>query len=501
MSEPRLIEVNADEIRGPADRMPLLCVGAGRANEGLRADWQEQLASVRKECGFRYIRMHALFHDDMGVYGTDREGRPRFNWQYIDRLYDFLLSIGMKPFVELSFTPAAMASGPETIFWWKGNVSVPKDLSLWGTLVRKFTEHVTERYGRDEVRSWYFECWNEPDLDGFFRGTQSDYFKLYEETARAVKSVEPDYRIGGPATSGCKWIPEFIGFCAQNSVPVDFISTHTYAVTHGALDEWGDSGTVFSPDPQSIAREVIATRRQIRESALPHLELHFTEWSSSYTPSDPFHDSYHSAAFILDRLKAIGSEADSMSYWVFTDIFEEAGPRFTPFHGGFGLLNMQGIPKAAFQAYRYLNRLGPRELSTSDACSRACRNDEGGLQVLLWDFTYTHPGTHIHNQSFYNKDLPAKEKGNVRVKISGMAPGRYALDIHRTGYRANDTYTAYLDLKSPDQLTRQQESKVRSAFTGQPSARRTVTVENGKDAVLELPLRENDVFLLEFRID
>jgi xylan 1,4-beta-xylosidase len=223
----RRVSVDLRQTDGPLDTMFKFCVGAGRANEGLRADWQRQLAYAHRECGFQYIRMHGLFCDDMGVYRQDRNGNPEYNRQYIDELYDFLHSIGMRPFVELSFMPSALASGSKTIFWWRGNVTPPRDMTKWANFIRAFVQHVQERYGDTEVRTWYFEVWNEPNLSGFFSGTQQQYFDLYAATAHAIKSVSADYKVGGPATAGCGWVPEFIHFCDTNRAPVDFITTHT----------------------------------------------------------------------------------------------------------------------------------------------------------------------------------------------------------------------------------------------------------------------------------
>jgi xylan 1,4-beta-xylosidase len=495
-AQERTISADLGRVQGPRSTMPQVCVGAGRANEGLRADWQRQLTSIRKECGFTYLRMHGLLSDDMGVYREDQHGRPEYNWQYIDELYDFLQSIHMKPFVELGFCPSALASGTQTIFWWKGNVTKPKDPKKWGNLIRALVEHFTERYGQAEVRTWYFEVWNEPNLDGFFAGSQQDYFELYRVTASAIKSVSPDYRVGGPATAGCAWIPEFINYCATYRVPVDFISTHDYGVESGYLDETGSAGTVFSHDPRSIYGNVLRVREQIAASPMPKLELHFTEWSSSYTPTDPIHDSYHSAAFILDKLKKAGTAANSMSYWVFSDIFEESGPRFTPFHGGFGLLNYQDIRKPAFFAYQFLNRLGPTELESSDSASYVTTDSSGNLQVLLWDFTVTNPGKSENNQTFYKRDLPAAPKGMAKIHLTHLAPGRYMQTVYQVGYRVNDAYAAYKDLASPDQLTRAQVEQLRAASDGQPVDQRVTTV--GTDGIFdrELPMRENDVFLL-----
>lgn len=489
----RIISADLHRVKGPLNTMFKACVGAGRANEGLRADWQRQLTRVHNECGFTYIRMHGLFCDDMGVYREDKLGRPEYNWQYIDELYDFLQGIGMKPFVELGFMPSALASGSQTIFWWKGNVTLPKDFKKWEDFIRAFTTHLKQRYGEDEVRTWYFEVWNEPNLDGFFAGKQQDYFRLYDVTARAIKSVSPAYRVGGPATAGCGWIPEFIRFCATNPSPADFVSTHTYAVDQGFLDETGQAGTVLSQNPRAIYAEMIDTRKKISDSALPNLELHFTEWSASYTPSDPIHDSYHSAAFILDKIKGAGTAVNSMSYWVFTDIFEEAGPRFTPFHGGFGLVNYQGINKPAFYAYQFLNRLGETELQCSDAASWVCTDKSGGIQALVWDFTLTHPGPSVNNQVFYKRDLPSRPKSTVTLALSGVPAGQYSMALYRVGYRANDAYAAYMDLGSPIQLSKSQVAYIKSMSEDRPERLSIVNVAADGTVRQTFELRDNDV--------
>ena len=404
----KFINLDFNKIKGKFNTMFKECIGAGRANEGLRADWQQQLAYVKKECDFKYIRMHGLLTDDMGVYREDKKGNPEFNFQYIDVLYDYLLSIGMKPFVELGFMPEALASGKQTIFWWRGNITPPKDYKKWEDFIRALILHFTERYGVEEVKTWYFEVWNEPNLSGFWAGTQEEYFKLYKYSVQAIKSVNKAYRVGGPATAGAAWEPEMIDFCTKNAIPLDFISTHSYGVKQGYLDEFGNAGTVLDKNLMSVSGDILQSRKEITGSSLPNLELHYTEWSSSYTPFDPIHDSYHQAAYVLEKIKQAGDAPNSMSYWVFTDIFEEPGPRFTPFHGGFGLLNYQSINKPAFYSYKFMNMLGTVELVNNDSSSWACKNVKGDIQVLFWDFTNTHPGDSVNNQVYYIRDLPAK---------------------------------------------------------------------------------------------
>jgi xylan 1,4-beta-xylosidase len=506
----RTIETDLSATKGATPRVFNFCVGAGRANEGLRADWQRQLRRARAECGFRYIRFHGLFCDDMGVYQEDKKGNAVYNWQYVDELFDFLQSIGMKPFVELGFMPSALASGPETIFWYKANVTPPKDYSKWQAFISAFVLHVTERYGRNEVAQWYFEVWNEPNLVGFWIGktggksdeefapiARAEYYKLYETTAKAVKSVDASYRVGGPATAGSGWIDETLAYCTEKKLPLDFVSTHSYATSSGYLDEHGSAGTVFSPDRNAITSEVKSVRAKIDASSYAKAELHYTEWSSSYTPFDPLHDSYHSAAFILDKMRNIGTSATSMSYWTFTDIFEEAGPRTTPFHGGFGMLNYQDLPKPSYFAFKFLNQLGETEFTSNDPASFICRDKKGGIQALFWDFTITHPGPSVINQEFYKADQPAKAIEPVALVLKHVPKGKYKLNAWKVGYRTNDVQSAWRDLGSPAQLSRFQLTILQKATAGTALVSENVSV--GADGTLnrKYEMRENDVWFIQ----
>jgi len=492
----RLISADFTTTEGTFSTLFNECVGAGRANEGLRADWQQQLAYVRKQCGFRYIRMHGLLSDDMAVYQENKNGKPGYNFMYIDVLFDFLHSIGMKPFVELGFMPSGLASGNKTIFWWRGNVTPPRDYERWGALIKALAEHFTERYGAEEVKTWYFEVWNEPNLAGFWAGSQQDYFKLYTYSANAIKSVNPAYRVGGPGTAGAAWEPEMIDYCYRNKVPLDFISTHAYGVRQGYLDEFGNTGTVLDKNPMSVSGDVIQSRREIANSPMPGLELHYTEWSSSYTPADPLHDSYHEAAYVLQKLKQAGKAANSMSYWVFTDIFEEPGPRFTPFHGGFGMLTIQGINKPVFYSYKFMDQMGNRELKNSDPSSWICRDSAGGVQALVWDFTYTLPDS-VNNQQYYIQDLAAKPKGRVSIRIDNVPAGKYTLEMYKVGYRCNDAYSTYLTLGRPAQLSGREVEAIKQINDGAPVTKEIVEIRNGIPFSKEWEIWENDVFLLK----
>lgn len=467
-------------------------MGAGRAAELLRRDALEHLALVQAACGFEYIRFHGVLHDDMGIYFEDRQGNSCYNWQYLDAVYDAVLAVGMKPFVEFSFMPAALASGDRTIFWWRGNVTPPKDYEKWRALIRAFVEHCEQRYGRTEVANWYFEVWNEPNLDGFWAADMAEYFKLYQVTAEAVKSVHSSYRVGGPATAGNAWAAEQIEFCQRTNTPLDFISTHDYGV-EGALDEFGQQMTRLSLQADSVHAGPRWVHEQVRNSPMPGLEIHYTEWNSSYSPLDPVHDSYVNAAFVLRKLKQNQGLLTSMSYWAFSDVFEEASPPKTPFHGGFGLINLQGLRKPAFYAYQFLNRLGATELACDDANAWVC-TDGKKIQALFWD--YTPPQQDSPNQAFFVREHPAAPAGTAQLEIGGLPAGEYRLTASRVGYRANDVYHAYRDLGSPTWLSQAQVAQLHTQSDGRVWDERSVEV--GADGVLKAgyELRQNDVILV-----
>jgi len=437
----RTIVVNLDQPTGPADRFFDLSVGSDYPGTLIRDDSQAQLKTTVDELGFRYIRFHAIFHDVLGTVRIE-DGKVVYNWSKIDRLYDDLLARHIRPFVELGFTPKVLATSENSIFYWNGNTSHPKPEG-WRNLIDAFIRHIEARYGKDEVRTWFFEVWNEPNLSGFWEGgDQKAYFDLYDLTSKTIKSVDPALRVGGPATAGAAWVPEFLEHVKQSGAAVDFVTTHTYGVQGGFLDEEGKSDTKLDPSPDAIIGDVRRVREQISASPFPGLPLYFSEWSTSYTPRDAVHDSYISAPYILTKLKASQGLVQGMSYWTYTDLFEEPGPPTAAFQGGFGLLNPQGIRKPAYFAYKYLHALQGSSLATSDSQAMLSTKD-GNIAAVIWDFET--PDQKVSNRSFYTKVVPSHPAAPLQLQVTHLVPNAaYQLDVYRTGFRANDAYTAYL---------------------------------------------------------
>lgn len=240
-------------------------VGSDHAPMALRADWQAQLRRCHDELGFRHARFHGLLSDDMGTLICHRASLL-YSFFNIDQIFDFLLATGMRPFVELSFMPNALASAKRTVFHYHGNVTPPRDYQQWATLIRKLVAHWIERYGLSEVREWFFEVWNEPNLDAFWTGEQSDYFTLYRHTAEAIKTIDAELRVGGPATAANAWIRDFVAFCNKNKIPADFISTHHYPT-----DAFGKRTTIrrrSCPKARAVCCAKKPAKYDVRQAAI-----------------------------------------------------------------------------------------------------------------------------------------------------------------------------------------------------------------------------------------
>ena len=486
----RTIDVDVAKAGKPFDRFFDLSVGSDYSGTLSREDAQAQLRTAVDELGFRYIRFHAIFHDVLGTVRQGPDGRISYDWTGIDKLYDNLLARHIKPFVELGFTPEAMATSPQTIFYWKGNSSHPKP-EMWRDLIAAFVTHLEQRYGKSEVRSWYFEVWNEPNLSGFWeKGDRQAYFDLYENTARTIKAIDPRLRVGGPSTAGAAWVPEFLSFAAARNVPVDFVTTHTYGVEGGFLDEKGQDDNKLSTNPNSIIGDIRRVRDEIQASKFPNLPLYFTEWSTSYNPRDPVHDSYISAAYILEKLKGSSGLLQGMSYWTYSDIFYEAGPPPSAFHGGFGLMTIDGVRKPAWFAYKYLNRLRGRGVPSNDNETLAA-SDGRATRILTWD--WAQPEQKTSNRPFFTKIHAASDAPAVDIRLSGLKPGTYRLLVYRTGFHRNDAYTRYLEMGAPKALSAAEVQELQDLTRDRPETTRTVRVRSAGRFTVRIPMRTNDV--------
>jgi xylan 1,4-beta-xylosidase len=491
-----MIEVNVDR-NDPGVKLKhfwSVCVGAGRANEGLRAGWLEQLRKVREHCGFQYVRFHGLFHDDMFVYRQEN-GRSIYNFQYIDDLFDRLLDIDVRPFVELGFCPGDLATEKNTIFWWKGHGSPPKDNIQWAELIDRTVRHWIDRYGLDEVRRWYFEIWNEPNLNPFFKGTKSQYFELYKISVNAVKSIDPLLRVGGPATSNFVpdarfdgetedfsqhqliltskdldaldwrpvWLAQFLDYCHRENLPLDFVSCHPYP-TDWSLDSLGQT-IKKTRSVDATPKDLALLRKMIDASPYPNAEIHLTEWSSSPSPRDYTHDYLQAATFVVKANLESINLVDSLSYWTFTDIFEESGAGDTLFHGGFGMINYQGIVKPTFHAYRFLHALGDEVLARTPGVIVTRHSSTRKIIALAYHYPIEMPLSVPASFDSPNRAEEVLAMGHpfeLRIELSGFTPhAQFAIET--LDKQHGNALSAWRDLGRPESPTRRQTTLLQQA--------------------------------------
>ena len=331
-------------------------VGSGHAPLALRADWQAQLKKAHDELGFRHVRFHGILSHPMDTLICQDE-KFLYSFFNADQIFDFLLSIGMKPLVELSFMPLTLSSGGTEVFHYNANVTPPADYEKWADLITKLISHWVDRYGIEEVREWYFEVWNEPNQTQFWTGKQADYFKLFKHTIEAVKKVDKKIRVGGPVTSKNEWITDFVEFCEKNSLSPDFVSTHQYPT-----DAFGSVGDNTVEQLAASRRSIMRENEQDVFRQAKGKPVFYTEWNSSSNPRDELHDEPYAAAFCAKTILEANGLVECFSFWTFTDIFEENYFPSVPFQGGFGLMNIHGIPKPTYRAYELLHELGVEQI-------------------------------------------------------------------------------------------------------------------------------------------
>jgi xylan 1,4-beta-xylosidase len=378
------------DLNAPAHPFPHFweqMFGSGRAILSLRENYRHDLAETKRITGFEYVRFHAIFQDEVGVYDEDASGKPLYNFSYVDQIYDALLENKVRPFVELSFMPKKLTSDPNALhpFWYKQNVAPPKDWNKWDQLIEAFTRHLLERYGENEVAQWYFEVWNEPNLD-FWAGQprESTYFELYDHTVRAIKRVSERLRVGGPSTAQAAWADRFLAYCKEKNVPVDFVSSHVYG-NDKAEDVFGSHETISRNE--MVCRAVKKVHQQIAASAYPKMPLIWTEYNADYSNQPQVTDSAYMGPFLANTIRECDGLTQMMSYWTFSDVFEEQGVVKTPFYGGFGILAERSIPKAAFNDFALLHRLGENRLESSSDSALVTRRSDGSLAIALWNLS------------------------------------------------------------------------------------------------------------------
>jgi xylan 1,4-beta-xylosidase len=453
--------------------------GSGRAILTLRESYRSDLREVKKVTEFSYVRFHNILHDEVGIYDEDEQGHPIYNFSYVDQIYDGLLANGVRPFVEISFMPKKLALRQDVHpFWYKQIVSPPKDYKKWDDMIRALAQHLVDRYGIDEVAQWYFEVWNEPNID-FWTGVpkQATYFELYDHTARALKSVSPRLRVGGPATSSAHWVDAFIQHAAAQNVPIDFISSHGYA-DDTVQDLFGTNADIPADIPmdQRVCLAIKKVHDQIAASARPGLPLMWTEWNvPSFGPLNARDTTYVGAA-LADDIRQCDGLVNMMSFWTFDDVFEEDGPGLEPFDGSFGLIALGGIKKPSYTAFALLHKLGQERIAQDFPEVLVTRRLDGSLAIVAWNLV--------------DPDKKGNER-SVEFEIHGVAPNS-RVRLRRADSEHGNTLAAYKSMGSPRYPTRAEVRELNRV--AEADSAQNLRLSKGS-IKLELPV--NGILLLE----
>jgi xylan 1,4-beta-xylosidase len=469
------VEIDARAQTTPFPHFWEQMFGSGRAILSLRESYRDDLRAVKAVTDFRYVRFHAILHDEVGVYDEDEHGNPVYNFSYVDQIYDGLLHDGVRPVVEISFMPKKLAANPDALhaFWYKQNVSPPKSWERWDGLMTHFAQHLVARYGIDEVAQWYFEVWNEPNID-FWGGVprKKTYFELYDHTARDLKSVNTRFRVGGPATAAAAWVDDFLKHTAEKHVPVDFVSTHGYA-DDTVEDLFGTEENI--PMDDRVCRAGAKVKQQIQASPTPKLPLLWTEWNVPGMMNS--RDTIYVGPALANTIRECDGIIDMLSFWTFSDVFEEGGPIPQPFEGHFGLRAEGGINKPSYYAHALLHQLGQERLPNPSDNVIVTQTAKGSLVVAVWNLVDPDQHGSARTMQFAFRGVPAsahvsiqrvdKDHGNVLKQYAAMGSPRYPTPAQVEQLNRETT------LSAPQQLQ----------------------LKNGE---LELSLSENAFVLLKF---
>lgn len=389
----------------------------------LRDDLLRHLEMAKRELGFKYVRCHGILSDGIGVVKED----GTHDFTKLNKVIDNLLALGLRPFMELSAMPGLYARNNKSVCHYIFRSSPPKDWNLWHTLIKSLILNLKRRYGLAELGKWYFEVWNEPDI-AFWSGTRKEYFKLYDLAAKAIKEISPSLKVGGPATSKTAWIAEFADHILKPSEDYgltaprcDFISTHAYPSDLAFLDS--AKGDVKLQN-SNIMKELFGkARRVIDEKLGKDMPLICGEWNSSAGPYAFNHDECNNAAYIVKTMDELSEICRASLYWNISDIYEEGGFHFQPFHGGYGLISVNDIRKSSFNAFRFLNHLGKWRIPVEvphNPVGFGCILTKKDSKHIMLAYYNLEPG--IKQQKTLELDVRAFPDSISKAEISSILP-------------------------------------------------------------------------------
>ncbi len=455
-----------NQVEKPMEKFWNKITSIGRAALCLRHEIRKQIEIIQKDMQFEYIRFHGIFSDEMLVYREDPEGNPLYNWNYVDEIIDFFYDIKLKPFIELGFMPEALSTKKQyASFYWKTNISYPSSIDKWKALVSEFINHCIERYGENEVNSWYFEIWSAPDLgDLFWNDTKERFFKFYKETFFAIKSISKNIKVGTPgilAHISTDWVNSFFEYCKKSTILFDFISCHVYASTDPknttlpkGIINLSQKNYELS-DINYLNNALTIIKHRLDEYSI-NTELIITEWNLSPYTQDYTRDTCFSSTYITNNLLSNINENIKLVFWNLSDIVEEGTSDNRLFHGGLGLFTYNGMKKASYNAFYLLNKLGNNLISSG--ADYIVTSKGTNTQVLIYNYAYFDELFRSGDKSLlsyherYNIYTDANKK-NVDIVLT-LPEGNYKVKRSELNTDNGSIFDAWIHMGAPEEINR-----------------------------------------------
>jgi xylan 1,4-beta-xylosidase len=448
-----------------------MMVAADHANTVLDTAWGRNIQGALRKghelAGFQYVRFHGILDSDIGVY-TEVSDKPVYNWARFDKVYDAIIAAGMRPFVEIGFTPPPLASdSAKTLHWYNhapANISPPKDWHRWMDFMAALVQHVEQRYGVEEVRNhWYFEIWNESSW--MYSLGMGGYNELYDYTAQGLVRGDSEIKVGGPAESGggsAVGITNLVEYCRKHNRKLDFVTYHTYGQTSDTNLAQAVSTQIFHESMASMVKKIEFTGG-----------VFATEWGASYSGARA-RDTEISASFIAKTIHLIGTDSgvappSGFAYWTISDLYEEfdSGTNLAFREGNYGLM-LKGDPlypdsydvaKPAFNAFRLLHMMGDTRIFTSGGRTGDGVNavatlaaDGQSLQMLVYNHV---DGGQANPQAF---SLVTVNFTNIPLAWGKIRVRHYLVD-----HTHSNAYYAFTQMGRPPQPTQSQWAALRRA--------------------------------------
>lgn len=480
ITEDKLIDINfvidINTKKHPLTASFLNLCTVGYARHLLRTDLLDQLNEAQKEIGFRYIRFHGIFTDELNVYNENESGDIFYNFQHIDALLDGILKLGLKPFIELGFMPWDLASSDTAIFSWKANITPPKSIEKWCNLLINFFRHIINRYGIEEVLTWYFEFWNEPEYKKlFWTGTDQQFFDLFLESYKVIKNFHPQIKLGGFGTlyldASRKWLQEFGSYIREREIQLDFFTIHNYQIlvddgkddwlrnadlldnSHGYID-FGKLGAKLG-GPDIINTSINKIKKIVLDNKISHNEFHITEWNANTDSRDLVHDTCYMASFIVKNIIDSFDLVNSMGFWTISDIFEELNLPKSLFHGGFGLITYNGIKKPGYYAFKFLSRLGDSLISRGENYIITSKGED--YQIIFHNYTHYNQ---LYSKFDYSQITPQDRYSvfnnpssqTLRVQLKGLS-GKFRLEKEWVNRENGSAFDTWMEMGAPENLS------------------------------------------------